>query len=180
MTIPYQQVTMENKGFIGTIRRMWNIVKMWFLVRKLYQLLISQALEAGLRSSGDRGLKRAMKIGNLSIPRWLLAGEFMRHWEKIPDQAIALNYERHIYKNQQLISAAIDKEFIREEQPHILITGDESASIYLTGKGSDFRTPTYLVKYLIEELGVVWSIIITVLTTLGFSSQIIKLIQKIV
>lgn len=157
---------------------MWNLIKMWFLVRKLYQLQISEAIKEGLGGKENSegidggGILRAMKVNKLLVQRWFLACEFMRYYEKIEDDRVAVNYEKHVYKNQQLINDAIDRGFIKEEG---------KIYIHLTGGGSEFRTPTYLVIYLIKELGPIWTVIITTFSVLGISNfqQIKDLVRSL-
>lgn len=142
---------------------------MWRLVRKLYDLQYSGVIENIAKEVPESAQATAMFYKLLrSFDRTKVSRTHLTWSHVITKKVLKTKVDpladkktqKKILKTHSLINDCIDKGFMSHD-------ANDKEHVFLTGKGSDFRTKSYIAKYLILELGVVGSTILAVLGGIG-------------
>jgi len=159
----------ENKGLFGRIKRMPHIWRMWRMVHKLYRIQ-TDYFELDERDQKNLDILNGTLYRRTEcyVQRHILS---LKNYDKsmiLGSTDAFRNLPRERFTSQDVIDNCIKAGFMGKQNPQ----RDISKSVALTEKGLEFKDPFYLLKYLITELGVVWTFLGAIVGTVLLKDSI--------
>ena len=154
------------RDILARIKRMWQIIKLWFFVRKLkkfeYELDLNETIrkikEGKANESSDKDYPKLKtvfrRLGRTPMARVEIVGKLVI--PKIVDK---------LSENESAIKSSIIQDYIDDSlsEDFLEIVNNSKATVCFTTKGNRFTSFSYLLKYLIKELGVVLSFFVALI-----------------
>jgi len=182
--MPLHQVKKIKKtriGVFGTIKHMIHIWQMWRMVHKLRKLqkIYMDRERRGIVNIDKRNISFMSKTMTW-VPRDNLALKKINSSVILGSKEKFQEAPREFDKSQEIIDSCIDAKFI-----HTMNNPKDvnDRMIALTGRGITFLSFSYFLKYMITELGVVWTFSVSVIASFmagGIMNELWDIIRELI